>query len=139
MRHTGEQAVAEKQYFRMEMKESSSIEEHIMKMKELTDKFAALKAPISGEEQVVTLLGSLPPRYSTWVTALEARDALSLSYVQQSLINEEQKSKGSCDVASGGTGRVLSGREKRAINRGSVSNVVRLDIFIETVPRAITI
>ena len=112
MRHTGEQAVAEKQYFRMEMKESSSIEEHIKKMKELTDKLAALKAPISEEDQVVTLLGSLPPRYSTLVTALEARDAVSLSYVQQSLINEEQKTKGSCDVASGGTGRALSGKEK---------------------------
>ena len=51
-----------KQYFRMEMKESSSIEELIKKMKELTDKLAALKVPISEEDQVVTLLGSLPPR-----------------------------------------------------------------------------
>ena len=35
---------------------------------------------------------SLPKRYSTLVTALEARgDNLSLSYVQQALIHEEQK------------------------------------------------
>ena len=80
-----------KQYFRMEMKEGSSIEAHIKAMKELTDKLAAIKAPISEEDQVVTLLGSLPSSYSTLVTALEARDAVSLSYVQQALIQEEQR------------------------------------------------
>ena len=40
------------------------------------------------------LLGSLPPSYSTLVTALEARDVISPSYVQQSLIREEQRLKG---------------------------------------------
>ena len=62
-----------KQYFRMEMKEGMSVEEHLKCMKELTDRLAAIGAPISEEDQVVTLLGSLPYRYSTLVTALEAR------------------------------------------------------------------
>ena len=52
-------------------------------MKELTDTLAAINAPIAEENQVVTLLGSLSPSYSTLVTALEARDAITLSYVQQ--------------------------------------------------------
>ena len=57
-------------------------------MKELTDKLAAIGAPIS-EDQVVTLLGSLPSDYSTLVTALEARaDDLTL---EQALIHEERK------------------------------------------------
>ena len=70
-------------------------------MKELTDKLAATNAPITEEDQVVTLSGSLPPSYSTLVTALEARDAVSLSYVQQSPIREEQKLSANTDTSSG--------------------------------------
>ena len=55
------------------MKEGTSIETHLKHMKEITDKLASIGAPISEEDQVVTLLGSLPPSYSTLVTALEAR------------------------------------------------------------------
>ena len=82
-----------KQYFRMEMKNGTSVESHIKQMKELTDKLAALGAAIA-EDQVVTLLGSLPAKYQTLVTALEARDTVSLSYVQQSLMHEEKKLNG---------------------------------------------
>ena len=77
----------------MEMAEGTSMEAHIKTMKELTDRLAAINAPIAEEDQVVTLLGSLPPSYSALVTALEARDAVTLSYVQQSLIREEQRLK----------------------------------------------
>ena len=64
-------------------------------MKEITDKLAAIGAPISEEDQVVTLLGSLPPSYSTLVTALEARvDDVTLNFVQQALIHKEQKQNG---------------------------------------------
>ena len=60
-------------------------------MKELTDKLTAIGAPIS-EDQVVTLLGSLPPGYATLVTALESRaEDISFNYVQQALVHEEQK------------------------------------------------
>ena len=74
--------ILKKQYFRMEMAEGASMEAHIKTMKELTDRLAAINAPIAEEDQVVTLLGSLPPSYSALVTALEARDAVTLSYVQ---------------------------------------------------------
>ena len=77
----------------MGMKDGTSMEAHIKNMKELTDRLAAINALIAEEDQVVTLLGSLPPSYSTLVTALEARDVISLSYVQQSLIHEEQRIK----------------------------------------------
>ena len=43
----------------------------------------------------VTLLGSLPRSYSTLVTALEAHcDNITLRFVQQLLIHEEQKISG---------------------------------------------
>ena len=68
------------------------MEGHIKTMKKLTDRLAAINAPIS-EDHVVTLLGSLPPRYSILVTALEARDAVILSYIQQPLFREEKMLK----------------------------------------------
>ena len=87
-----------KQYFRTEMKEGTSVEVHMKHMKELTDKLAAIGAPISEEDKVVTLLGSLPKSYSALVTALEARENVSLSYVQQFLIHEEQKLNGELNL-----------------------------------------
>lgn len=53
----------------------------------------------------MTLLGSLPQGYSTLVTALEARENVSLGYVQQALIHEEQKLNGEFkqSSATGGT------------------------------------
>ena len=70
---------------RSEMKEGTSIETHL--------KLASISAPVSEEDQVVTLLGSLPQSYTTLVTALEARadDDLRLGNVQQVLIHEEIK------------------------------------------------
>lgn len=89
-----------KQYFRSEMSEGSSMEKHLKSMKELTDKLAAVGAPISEEDQVVTLLGSLPSMYNALVTALEARgDDLKLQFVQQALLNEEQKFRKNTDAS----------------------------------------
>ena len=89
-----------KQYFRTEMKERTSMEAHLKHMKEITDRLAAIGAPISEEDQVVTLLGSLPRSYSTLVTALEARvDDIRLSFVQQALMHEEQKLTGQFGVS----------------------------------------
>ena len=83
-----------KQYFRSEMRDGTSIEKHLKFMKELTDKLAAVGAAVEEEDQVVTLLGSLPKNYSTLVTAIEAQDNITLHYVQQALVREEQKLRG---------------------------------------------
>ena len=92
-----------KQYFRTDMKEGTPIETHLKYMKEITDKLASLGAPISEEDQVVTLLGSLPQSYSTLVTALEAcaNDDLKLTHVQQALIHEEMKITGKFGQVTG--------------------------------------
>ena len=74
------------------MKEGTSAEKHLKHMNELTDRLAAISTPIAKEGQVITLLGSLPKSYSSLFTALEARiDDISLNYVQQALVHEEQK------------------------------------------------
>ena len=78
----------------MTMKATLSVESHLKEMKDITDQLAALGSPISEEDQVITLLGSLPPKFSTLVTALEARSTeLSIGYIQQGLQHEEQKLK----------------------------------------------
>lgn len=89
-----------KQYFRAEMKDGTSVERHLKHMKELTDRLAAINAPIAEEDQVVTLLGSLPKSYSTFVTAVEARENVTLAYLQQALPHEEQKMVGKVDIPS---------------------------------------
>ena len=71
------------------------MEMHLKETKEITDKLASIGAPISKEDQVVTLLGSMSPSHSTLVTALEAHaDDIQLDFVQQALVHEEQKLKG---------------------------------------------
>ena len=83
-----------KQYFRKEMSEGNSIEKHLKEMKELTDKLGSIGAPISEEDRVFTLLGSLPSSFSGVVTALEAHSGdLTMDFVQQQLINHERKLK----------------------------------------------
>ena len=83
-----------KQYFRKEMSEGTPINVHLKEMKMLADKLASIGAPVSEEDQVVTLLGSLPAPFATVVTALEARsDGLTMDLVQESLIHQEQKLK----------------------------------------------
>ena len=107
-----------KKYFRTEMKEGTSMETHLKHMKEITDRLAAIGAPISEEDQVVTLLGSLPQGYSTIVTALEARvDDVNLPFVQQALIHEEQKKNDQSGDAAPRSDLALMGNRKRDKSR----------------------
>ena len=70
-----------KLYFRTEMKEGTSVEAHFKHMKGITNMLAAIRAPISEGNLIVTLFGSLPRSYSTLVTALEALgDDITLRY-----------------------------------------------------------
>ena len=112
-RYTSKQfdtVILKKQYFRTH----SGRKTH-KAMKELTDKLAAIKAQISEEDQVVTLLRSLPSNFSSLVTALEARDTISLTYVQQSLIREEQRLGGDRSIpVDVGSGRALLEKQDRA-------------------------
>ena len=75
-------------------KEGTSVDQHHLKhkkdqhhlkhKKDITDKLTAIGAPISQEDQVVTLLGSLPRGLTILVTAIEAgTDCVSLDYVNE--------------------------------------------------------
>lgn len=84
-----DQIVFKKALFSFRDERSTSVEQHLKHMKDITDKLAAIGAPISEEDQVVTLLGSLPRTFATFVTAIEARmEDVYLDYVQRALIHE---------------------------------------------------
>ena len=91
----------------------TSVDQYLKHMKDITDKLAAIGAPISEEDQVVTLLGSLPRSFATLVTAIETRmDGVSLDYVQQALIHEEMK-QSELSVQFSGTDSALAGAFNR--------------------------
>ncbi len=90
-------------FFSLKMKESDHIDEHLRRMKVITDQLAAIKAPIPHDEHLVALLLSLPRSYNTLVTALTAKgDELTLTQLHQALLNEEEKRKQSKSKATGG-------------------------------------
>ena len=96
---TANKLYLKKQFYRCEMKESESVESHLRKMKELTDQLQAISVEISEEDQVMTLLGSLPPSYRHLVTSLEASsNDLTLQSVRQALLNEEQRRGGDAET-----------------------------------------
>ena len=65
---TANKLFLKQQFFSMKMKESDSLDEHLRKMKVITDQLAAIKAPIPEDEHLVALLLSLPRSYNTLVT-----------------------------------------------------------------------
>ena len=98
-------------YFTTKMKEGQSTQDLLKCMKEINDKLVTLGSADAEEEQVVALLISLPPSYEMLVTALEATgEDLSLVFVQQALVNEEQK-------------RQVSKRRAAAVNQDSALRV----------------
>ena len=98
----------------MEMKEGSSIETHMKEIKELADRLAALGAAVSEEDQVATLLGSLPPSYQMLVTTLKAHNELTLKCVQQSLVHEKKKhSSGSSSEKPGSHGAMYHSHKEQ--------------------------
>ena len=120
-----------KRYFGMEMKGGNAVEAHLKEMKELTDHLATLSAPVS-EDQVVTLLGSLPSSFAILVTAVEARgDDFNLSYVQQALKLKELKRVSSSKTDSGkspsGSDVVLIGHQRsfKCYGCGKVGHIRR--------------
>uniref|UniRef100_A0A1X7UKX5 Reverse transcriptase Ty1/copia-type domain-containing protein n=1 Tax=Amphimedon queenslandica TaxID=400682 RepID=A0A1X7UKX5_AMPQE len=53
------------------LKDGTSIENHMNELKEIADRLAVLGVAVSEEDQVVTLLGSLPPSFHMPVTTFE--------------------------------------------------------------------
>ena len=102
-----------KKYFTMSMGVDDSMSEHINKMKELAGQLEAVGASITEDDQVATLLCSLPESYNSLITALESRaDDLKLEFVTARLLHEEHKRKENSLTSDTGEKALLSKHDR---------------------------
>eukprot|EP00795_Rhopilema_esculentum_P014459 gene14460-biopygen4243 len=74
------------------MSENDTMMEHVNKMRSLAEQMASVGAQVSEEDQVATLLCSLPDSYNNLIVALESRaDQLTLEFIIARLLHEERK------------------------------------------------
>jgi gag-polypeptide of LTR copia-type/Domain of unknown function (DUF4219)/Zinc knuckle len=83
-----------RRFFTTMMEEGDDVLAHINKLKTLAEQLDAVGAPVSEDDLVITLLGSLSDSYQFLITALESRvDALTWELVTSRLLHEDMKRK----------------------------------------------
>ena len=81
-----------KQLYSMRLKPNDNLQDHLKRMMEIFDELAVIGDPHKDEDRVICLLSSLPEKFSTLVTALEACDTIpSWGTVVDRLIHEDSK------------------------------------------------
>ena len=81
-----------KQLYGMKLKATDNLQDHLKKMMEIFDELAVIGEPQKDEDRVICLLSSLPDKFSTLVTALEASATVpSWETVVDRLMHEESK------------------------------------------------
>ena len=92
------------QLYGLRMRKGARILDHLRELDELSDKLAAIGEEVTEVNKVTVLLRSVQESYPTLVTALLARgdDELTLVFVKQALLDEEQR-HGKSGSSSGGT------------------------------------
>jgi len=82
------------------MAESDAMLEHINRMKSLAGQLESVGAAVTEDDEVATLLCSLPDSYSDLIIALESRaEDLTMEFLVARLLHEEQKRKGDTGVS----------------------------------------
>ncbi|KAJ0389892.1 hypothetical protein P43SY_012045 [Pythium insidiosum] len=83
-----------RRFFSAMMEDGDDVLQHINKLKTLAEQLDAVGAPVSEDDLVITLLGSLNESYQFLITALESRsDTLSWELVTSRLMHEDLKRK----------------------------------------------
>jgi transposase InsO family protein len=105
-----------RRFFTTMMDEGDDVLAHINKLKTLAEQLDAIGAPVSEDDLVITLLGSLSESYQFLITALESRaDTLTWELVTSRLLHEDMKRKeqGGDGAASGQA--FMTGDRKRSV------------------------
>ena len=85
--------------YNMRLKEGDLLQNHLKCFIELYDELAVIGEKVEEEDKVINLLASLPDKFSTLVTALEASEKVpSWEVVTERLLHEENKLKVNLDV-----------------------------------------
>ena len=97
----------------LQLKEGNSISSHIKTMTEIFHDLAVIGAPMDEEDQVVTLLASLPDCFNTLVTALEANDNVpKMEIATERLLHEERKINDRGQTSTPSTEKLLNAKSK---------------------------
>ena len=100
-----------RRFFTAMMEEGDDVLQHINKLKTLAEQLDAVGAPVSEDDLVITLLGSLNDSYAFLITALESRaDSLTWELVTSRVLHEDMKRKeqgGGIDGAAHGQGQAF--------------------------------
>ncbi|KAG2885998.1 hypothetical protein PC119_g23519 [Phytophthora cactorum] len=106
-----------RRFFTTMMDEGDGVLEHINKIKTLAEQLDAVGAPVSEDDLVITLLGSLSESYQFLITALESRaDSLTWELVTSRLLHEDMKRKeqgGGVDGAAHGQAFMTRDNKRR--------------------------
>ena len=80
-------------FYNAKMPEGLDVREHITTMTKLAQQLREMKEDISSKKFAVTILGSLPESYDTFLTSLNARDIETLTWetIKPALIEEYLK------------------------------------------------
>lgn len=124
-----------KKYFTSTMSVGDTMMVHINKMRSLAEQLAAVGAPVTEDDQVATLLCSLPESFNNLITALESRaDSLTLEFVIARLLHEERKKSDSVQssetalYAGNGNQKKTGNNSKSNSNNGTKSNQRKFNI-----------
>ena len=95
------------------MAESDAMLEHINRMKSLAGQLESVGAAVTEDDQVATLLCSLPDSYCNLIIALESRaEDLTMDFLVARLLHEEQKRKGDIALSDTAEKAMVSFKEK---------------------------
>ncbi|KAF2348085.1 hypothetical protein FHG87_021159 [Trinorchestia longiramus] len=84
-----------KKLFNTKVENGQKLQDHLKVFVELFEELAIIGDVIVEEERVIILLSSLPDRFSTLVTALEANEKIpAWEVVTERLLNEERRQRG---------------------------------------------
>ncbi|KAF2345001.1 Zinc finger CCHC-type [Trinorchestia longiramus] len=79
----------------MKLENGQNLQDHLKVFVELFEELAIIGDAMEEEERVIILLSSLPDRFSTLVTALEAHEKIpAWEVVTERLLNEERRQRG---------------------------------------------
>ena len=118
-----------KKLYSLKLQEGGDLQMHLKVMIELFDALSVVGAPVNDEDRVISLLSSLPAKYDTLVTMLEALDSIpSWETVTERLRHEDQKHKGDYESE-----KAMYSKRHPKKNFSDVMNVMRLATLEEIV------
>jgi len=81
-----------RKFFTLAKSAGESMQQHIVKVTTMAEKLAAIGAPVSDEDTVMSLLCSLPTDFDNLIVSLESRtENLTLDFVSARLLHEEAR------------------------------------------------